>query len=138
MLFVRAPTLLVHRNPAQQQDYTMINGVHALIYTKQADDVRAFFRDVLEWRTVDAGHGWLIFAMPPAELGIHPADEGMEPSHELYLMCDNVHKTLDTLRAKGVKIAREVSDQGWGRVAAIELPGGSELGIYEPRHTTAL
>src|SRR6186713_1665501 len=99
----------------------MINGVHALIYTKQADEVRAFFRDVLQWRTVDAGHGWLIFGMPPAELGIHPS-EG-EATHELYLMCDDVHATLAELKKKGVEIAREVSDQGWGLVAAIRLPG---------------
>jgi predicted enzyme related to lactoylglutathione lyase len=114
----------------------MINGVHALIYTKQADEVRAFFRDVLQWRTVDAGQGWLIFGMPPAELGIHPS-EG-EATHELYLMCDDVHATLAELKKKGVEIAREVSDQGWGLVAAIRLPGGSEIGIYEPRHPTAL
>ena len=114
----------------------MITGVHALIYTKQADEVRAFFRDVLEWRTVDAGEGWLIFAMPPAELGIHPSDE--EATHELYLMCDDLNATLAQLRAKGVQIAREVRDQGWGLVSAIRLPGGSELGIYEPRHPTAI
>ena len=114
----------------------MINGVHALIYTKQADEVRAFFRDVLQWRTVDAGQGWLVFGMPPAELGIHPSDD--EASHELYLMCDDLNATLAQLRTKGVEIAREVSDQGWGLVSAIRLPGGSELGIYEPRHPTAL
>ena len=114
----------------------MINGVHALIYTKQADEVRAFFRDVLQWRTVDAGQGWLIFELPPAELGIHPSDE--EATHELYLMCDDVHATLEELEKKGVQIAREVSDQGWGLVAAIRLPGGSEMGIYEPRHPTAI
>jgi predicted enzyme related to lactoylglutathione lyase len=114
----------------------MITGVHALLYTKQADDVRAFFRDVLEWRTVDAGEGWLIFAMPPAELGIHPSDD--DARHELYLMCDDLNATLAQLRAKGVQIAREVSDQGWGLVSAIRLPGGSELGIYEPRHPTAI
>ena len=114
----------------------MINGVHALIYTKQADEVRTFFRDVLQWRTVDAGQGWLIFGMPPAELGIHPSEE--EATHELYLMCDDVHATLEDLKKKGVEIAREVSDQGWGLVAAIRLPGGSELGIYEPRHPTAI
>jgi predicted enzyme related to lactoylglutathione lyase len=114
----------------------MITGVHALIYTKEADEVRAFFRDVLEWHTVDAGEGWLIFAMPPAELGIHPSDD--EASHELYLMCDDLNATLAQLRAKGVQIAREISDQGWGLVSAIRLPGGGELGIYEPRHPTAL
>src|SRR5262245_54836803 len=114
----------------------MITGVHALIYTKQAEEVRAFFRDVLEFKTVDAGHGWLIFAMPPAELGIHPADE--TSYHELYLMCDDLHATLASLRSKGVEISTEVSDQGWGLVAGIRLPGGSELGIYEPRHPTAI
>jgi predicted enzyme related to lactoylglutathione lyase len=114
----------------------MITGVHALIYTKQAEEVRAFFRDVLEWKTVDAGHGWLIFGMPPAELGVHPADD--TPYHELYLMCDDIHGTLASLRSRGVEISTEASDQGWGIVAGIRLPGGSEIGIYEPRHPTAI
>jgi predicted enzyme related to lactoylglutathione lyase len=114
----------------------MISGVHALLYSADADALRAFLRDVLEWRSVDAGRGWLIFAMPPAELAAHPA-EG-EFRCELYLMCDDVEATMAALRAKGVEFARPVSDQGWGLVTAIKLPGGGELGLYQPRHPTAL
>jgi predicted enzyme related to lactoylglutathione lyase len=110
----------------------MITGVHALIYSRQAEDVRNFFRDVLGWRSVDAGEGWLIFALPPAELAIHPAEEG---SHELYLMCDD---TVAELERKGVSLARPIHEEVWGRVTALELPGGSMLGLYEPRHPTAL
>lgn len=115
----------------------MITGVHALVHTPQADDVRAFFRDVLGFSAVDAGDGWLIFALPPAELGVHPA-EGIGAKHELYLMCDDVDATIDELTAKGAEIARPVADERWGRVTAIRLPGGMELGLYEPRHPTAL
>jgi predicted enzyme related to lactoylglutathione lyase len=115
----------------------MITGIHALLYSKDADAVRTLFRDVLGFSAVDAGQGWLIFALPPAELGIHPAEQGAEHT-ELYLMCDNVESTIADLRTKGVEIVRPVSDQGWGRVTAIRLPGGGELGLYEPRHPTAL
>src|SRR5208282_6753195 len=96
------------------------------------DKVRAFFRDVLGLAAVDAGGGWLIFALPPAELAVHPTDG--DGRHELYLMCDDIHATLTELRGKGVEVAREVSDQGWGLMAAIRLPDGSEFGVYEPRH----
>jgi predicted enzyme related to lactoylglutathione lyase len=116
----------------------MINGIHALLYSRNADATRAFFRDTLGLTAVDAGQGWLIFALPPAELGIHPEEEGGEGHAELYLMCDDVDVTIAELRKKGVQTARPVSDQGWGRVTAIELPGGGELGLYEPRHPTAL
>jgi predicted enzyme related to lactoylglutathione lyase len=114
----------------------MITGVHALIYTRGAEEVRAFFADVLGFASVDAGGGWLIFALPPAELGIHPADTGA--SYETYLMCDNVHATVDELRAKGVEFTRPISDAGFGLVTAIALPGGGELGLYEPKHPTAI
>src|SRR5918911_3829089 len=113
----------------------MITGAHALIYTPQAESVRAFFRDVLGFSSVDAGHGWLIFALPPAEMGIHPAEGS---SHELYLMCDDIRATVAELSAKGVEFSRPVSDEGFGLVTAIKLPGGGELGLYEPRHPTAL
>ena len=116
----------------------MITGIHALLYSRDADATRALVRDVLGFSSVDAGHGWLIFALPPAELGIHPAEENGEPGAELYLMCDNVESTISVLRSRGVEIARPVSDQGWGRVTAIRLPGGGALGLYEPRHPTAL
>jgi predicted enzyme related to lactoylglutathione lyase len=110
----------------------VINGVHAIVFSPQADQVRAFFRDVLGLGSVDAGGGWLIFALPPAELAVHPADG--PGHHELYLMCDDIHATLADLTARGVDVAREVSDQGWGLLAAIRLPDGSEFPIYEPRH----
>jgi catechol 2,3-dioxygenase-like lactoylglutathione lyase family enzyme len=116
----------------------MITGIHALLYSKDADATRALFRDVLGFSAVDAGHGWLIFALPPAELGIHPEEQRGEARTELYLMCDNLESTVAELRNKGVELARAVSDQGWGRVSAIRLPGGGELGLYEPRHPTAL
>lgn len=114
----------------------MITGVHALIYTKDAEALRAFFRDTLGFGSVDAGGGWLIFALPPAELGIHPDDEG--GSHELYLMCDDIEATLAELRANGVETVGEVEDRGFGLAAALAIPGGGTLGIYEPRHPTAI
>jgi predicted enzyme related to lactoylglutathione lyase len=114
----------------------VINGVHAIVFSPEADKVRAFFGEVLGLPAVDAGHGWLIFAAPPAELAVHPADGASR--HELYLMCDDIHATLADLRSKGVEVAREVSDQGWGLLAAIRLPDGAELAIYEPRHPSPL
>jgi len=118
----------------------MITGMHALVFTPNADDVRAFFRDILGFPNVDAGHGWLIFALPSAELGVHPAkdDEAGGTSHELYLMCDNLDATMAELTAKGVRFAKPVTEAGFGKMTAIALPGGGELGLYEPRHPTAL
>jgi catechol 2,3-dioxygenase-like lactoylglutathione lyase family enzyme len=110
----------------------MITGAHAIIFNRDADGVRAFFRDVLGLPSVDAGQGWLIFALPPAELAAHPTDEPAR--HELYLMCDDVHATVDELRGKGVEFSRPISDEGFGLVTAIKMPGGGELGLYEPRH----
>ncbi|MGH2886688.1 MAG: VOC family protein [Solirubrobacteraceae bacterium] len=110
----------------------MITGMHAIVFSPQAEQVRAFFADVLDMPSADAGDGWLIFALPPAELAVHPADGVTR--HELYLMCDDIQATLASLRDKGAEIARDVADQGWGLLAAIRLPDGSELPIYEPRH----
>ena len=110
--------------------------MHAIVFSPEAEKVRAFFRDVLGLSSVDAGGGWLVFALPPAELAVHPADG--DTRHELYLMCDDIHATLTELRGKGVEVARDVTDQGWGLVAAIRLPDGSEFPIYEPRHPTPL
>jgi catechol 2,3-dioxygenase-like lactoylglutathione lyase family enzyme len=114
---------------------SMVAGVHAILFSQKADELRAFLRDVLELEGVDAGHGWLIFGLPPAELAVHP-DEGLTRC-ELYLMCDDVQATVERLQAKGVEIAQPISDQGWGLLTAIRLPDGSELGIYQPRHPTA-
>jgi catechol 2,3-dioxygenase-like lactoylglutathione lyase family enzyme len=110
----------------------VITGLHAIMFSPEAEKVRAFFRDVLGLPSVDAGQGWLIFAMPPAELAVHPADG--EARHELYLMCDDIQATLAELRDKGAEATRDVTDQGWGLLAAIGLPDGSQLPIYEPRH----
>ena len=106
--------------------------MHAIVFSPDAEKVRAFFQDVLDLPSVDAGGGWLIFALPPAELAVHPADG--DGRHELYLMCDDIHATLAELRDKGVEVTRDVADQGWGLLAAIRLPDGSEFPIYEPRH----
>jgi catechol 2,3-dioxygenase-like lactoylglutathione lyase family enzyme len=114
----------------------VITGIHAIVFSPAAEKVRAFFADVLGLASADAGGGWLIFALPPAELAVHPADG--DGRHELYLMCDDIHATLAELRGKGVEVARDVSDQGWGRLAAIRLPDGEELPIYEPRHRSPL
>jgi predicted enzyme related to lactoylglutathione lyase len=114
----------------------VITGMHAIVFSPEAEKVRAFFRDVLALSSVDAGGGWLIFALPPAELAVHPA--AGESRHELYLMCDDIHATLAELRGKGVEVARDVTDQGWGLVAAIRLPDGSQFPIYEPRHPSPL
>jgi predicted enzyme related to lactoylglutathione lyase len=113
----------------------MITGIHSLIYATDADKVRAFFRDVLEFPFVDVGHGWVIFAMPPAELGIHPTDGKVY--HELYLMCDDVKATVARLQRKGVQCA-EIRDVGWGSLTSVTIPGGGEIGLYEPRHKTAI
>jgi predicted enzyme related to lactoylglutathione lyase len=114
----------------------MITGVHALIYSRDAAADRAFFRDVLGWAFVDAHEGWLIFALPPAELGVHPAEGGA--AHELHLMCDDIEATRQALEEKGVAFARPIEDAGYGRASAIRLPGGGELGLYEPRHASPL
>lgn len=113
----------------------MINGVHAIIFSKDAESVRAFFRDVLDFPAVDAGHGWLIFGLPPAELGIHPAGNS---SHELYLMCDDLAATVENLKSKQVEFADPITDAGFGLITRMKLPGGGELGIYQPKHPTAL
>jgi catechol 2,3-dioxygenase-like lactoylglutathione lyase family enzyme len=112
----------------------VITGAHAIIFSKDAEALRAFLGDTLGFRSVDAGGGWLIFGLPPAELAAHPAEEAGK--HELYLMCDDIEATVAELEAKGVKLAGPISDQRFGLLTAIELPGGGELGLYEPRHPT--
>jgi hypothetical protein len=112
-----------------------ITGVHALLYTPETDALRAVLRDAFGWSHIDSGDGWLIFALPPAELGIHPADG---PSHELSLMCDDLTATMAELRGKGVEFKGEPQDQGWGIVATMALPGGLDMLLYEPRHPTAI
>jgi predicted enzyme related to lactoylglutathione lyase len=113
----------------------VITGAHAIVFTKDAKGSRAFFRDVLGLSSVDAGAGWLIFALPAAELAAHPAEEA---HHEIYLMCDDVHATVTELTAKGVKFTRPITETDWGRMTALQLPGGDELAIYEPKHPSPL
>jgi catechol 2,3-dioxygenase-like lactoylglutathione lyase family enzyme len=113
----------------------MIDGAHVVIYSTDADADRAFFRDVLEYPAVDAGGGWLIFALPPAEVAFHPTDGAS--SHELYFMCDDIEQTMADLRAKGVDFDGDIVNAGFGRLASLLLPGGGKVGIYEPRHPRA-
>jgi catechol 2,3-dioxygenase-like lactoylglutathione lyase family enzyme len=110
----------------------MITGTHAIIFTKEAEAVRAFLGDVLGLSSVDAGGGWLIFALPPAEVAAHPTDG--DGYHELYLMCDDIEATVEELEGKGVEFSGPVTDEGFGLMTAIKLPGGGQLGLYEPRH----
>lgn len=115
----------------------MIIGAHAILYSKQADAVRAFFRDTLGLHSVDAGRGWLIFALPPAEIAAHPSeDEGT--SCELYLMCDDLERTLAELKAKGVSATRDIHEERWGRVTSIKIAEGTEIGLYQPKHPLAI
>jgi len=100
----------------------MITGAHAIVFTRDAEATRGLFRDVLGFPSVDAGGGWLIFALPPAEVAAHPADG--DERQELYLMCDDIAATAEELRAKGVELSRPISDEGWGLVTAIRMPGG--------------
>lgn len=109
----------------------MFIGAHTIIGSSDAEADRAFFRDVLGLDSVDVGGGWLIFALPPAEVAVHPGKNG---SQTLYLMCADLDVTLAELRRKGVRIGDEIHDEPWGRLATMTLPGGSELSIYQPRH----
>jgi catechol 2,3-dioxygenase-like lactoylglutathione lyase family enzyme len=113
----------------------MIFGAHVIVYSKDAAADRAFFREVLGFKAVDAGHGWLIFALPPAEAAVHPAGESER--HELYFMCDDLKAEISTLASQGVQCS-EVEEARWGSIAKIRLPGGSEVGLYQPKHPTAL
>jgi catechol 2,3-dioxygenase-like lactoylglutathione lyase family enzyme len=113
----------------------MISGAHLIVYSRNAEAERAFLRDALGFKSVDAGHGWLIFAPPPAEAAIHPSDEG--GVHELFFMCDELKAEMAVLEKKGVKCSR-VHEQRWGSITKMRLPGGGEVGLYQPKHPTAL
>jgi catechol 2,3-dioxygenase-like lactoylglutathione lyase family enzyme len=113
----------------------MISGVHAIVFGEDADATRAFFRDVLNLDGVDAGGGWLIFALPPAEVAVHPGDK---PSHELYLMCADLEATMAELTAKGVEFVEPVTDAGWGLLTRLKVPGAGDIGLYQPRHPSPL
>jgi catechol 2,3-dioxygenase-like lactoylglutathione lyase family enzyme len=113
----------------------MISGAHIIVYTKDAEADRSFFRDVLGFDSVDAGRGWLIFALPPGEAAFHPADKN--GPHELYFLCDNLKSEMAALVKKGVTCS-EVHEERWGSITRIQLPGGGEIGLYQPKHPTAL
>ncbi len=123
----------------------MITGVHFLLYSKNAEADRVFFRDVLGFKAVDVGGGWLIFGMPPAEMGIHPGDGKFVQSHAenallgtvMYLMCDDLRATMADLRAEGVECSETVEAQ-WGVTTTVPLPSGERVGLYQPKHATAL
>jgi hypothetical protein len=118
-----------------------IIGAHVLLYTTEAEKLRATFRDVFGWKHVDAGDGWLIFALPPAELGVHPEEGPTAESgtlHQLSLMCDDINTTVRELRAKGIDIPGEPVDESYGITIAINLPGGCQVMLYEPRHAMAI
>jgi hypothetical protein len=113
----------------------MIRGAHVILYSADADADRAVLRDVLGLPHVDAGGGWLILQLPPAEVAVHPADTA--GAAELYLVCDDIEATVAELGERGVAVGGPVTDEGWGLLTTIRLPGGSRLGLYEARHPTA-
>ena len=121
----------------------MFFGTHLLLYSRDPEADRAFFRDILEIPAVDAGENWLIFALPPAEMGIHPGEGAAAPppsnlaTATLYMMCRDLNETMAKLAAKGVPCAA-VREAGWGSVTSIPLPGGSSVGLYEPHHPLAI
>jgi hypothetical protein len=118
-----------------------IIGAHALLYTSEPEALRAMLRDVFGWKYVDAGDGWLIFALPPAELGVHPAEGPTHASgvrHQLTFMCDDIAATMRELGEKGVQIEGEPEDEGWGITVMLKLPGGVQVMLYEPRHAVAI
>jgi hypothetical protein len=113
----------------------MISGAHVIVYSKNAEADRTFFRDVLQFASVDAGHGWLIFALPPAEAAVHPSDEG--GTQEVYFMCDDLKAEMASLANKNVECS-EVQEVRWGSITKMLLPGGGQVGLYQPKHPTAL
>jgi catechol 2,3-dioxygenase-like lactoylglutathione lyase family enzyme len=117
----------------------VIKAFHAIVYSRDAEATRAFFRDTLNLSSVDAGGGWLIFALPPAEIGVHPTEgEAGEPKHQFSLICDDVAATVTELKAKGVEFEGGIEDHGWGIVSTLKVPGAGSLMLYQPRHASPL
>jgi catechol 2,3-dioxygenase-like lactoylglutathione lyase family enzyme len=112
----------------------VITGAHNVVYAPDADAARAFFRDVLGLPYVDAGGGWLMFTLPPTDVGIHPTGPDAAPGHELFLTCDDVEATVADLRAKGAEFDGEITDRGWGRYVTLRVPGAGTIGLYQPTH----
>ena len=113
----------------------MISAAHIVVYTKNAEADRAFFRDVLGFKSVDAGHGWLVFALPPGEAAFHPSDEN--GAHELYFICDDLKAEMASLAKKDVKCS-QVQEARWGWITKMRLPGGGAVGLYQPKHPLAV
>jgi catechol 2,3-dioxygenase-like lactoylglutathione lyase family enzyme len=118
----------------------VIAGAHTIIYAEDAETARAFFREVLGFPSVDAGEGWLIFELPPGELALHPGPGWGQAvgHHELFLMCDDIERTVDELRRKEVEFVAPISDEGYGLMTRLKIPGGGEIGLYEPKHASPL
>ena len=127
---------LTKATPANREAPGMITGIHAILYSRDAERVRDFLSEVLDLSSVDAGGGWPIYAAPPTELAVHPTDDE-EAGHELYLMCDDIEEALERLAERGIN-ASEVTDRGWGLLTTIELPSGETIGMYEPRHASPI
>jgi len=121
--------------PRDENEAAMITGAHVIIYSMDPESDRAFFRDVLKFPAVDAGHGWLIFALPPAEAAFHPSEKN--GLHELYFMCDDLKLTMESLKGKKVKCG-SVKEERWGSLTTIFLPGGGKVGLYQAKHPTAI
>ena len=111
----------------------MIIGAHSIIYAEDAERTRAFIRDVLGFPFVDVHEGWLIFKLPPGELGIHPVEPSGSGRHELYFMCDDIRSFVDRLTMLGIECSA-VEEQRWGSLTRLKLPGGGQIGVYQPRH----
>jgi catechol 2,3-dioxygenase-like lactoylglutathione lyase family enzyme len=116
----------------------VISGAHAILFAEDADAARAFLRDVLGLAGVDAGEGWLIFSLPPAEVAVHPGPGQPAGQHELFLMCHDIDQTVTELKEKGVEFVAPVSNEGFGLMTRLRIPGGGEIGLYEPRHPSPL
>jgi catechol 2,3-dioxygenase-like lactoylglutathione lyase family enzyme len=114
----------------------VITGVHTIIFTRDPEQARVFFRDVLGLPSIDAGGGWLIFALPPAELAFHPTDA--VGHQQLYFMCDDIHATVAELKAKGVEFTRGITEERFGLITSLRVPGGDELALYQPSHPSPL
>src|ERR1700735_233041 len=113
----------------------MITAAHVIVYSRDAEADRIFFRDVRGFPSIDAGHGWLIFALPAAEAAFHPAEQN--DRHELYFMCDDLKEEISALKIKGVACS-DIHNERWGSITRVSLPGGGKIGLYQPAHPTAL
>ena len=124
-------TVQQKKEGVKYQNYIMITGVHTIIYSKNAEADKAFFRDILKLNNVDVGHGWLIFGLPPSELAVHPSTESNH--HEIYLMCDDINLFVQQMKEHRLAYS-EIKDEGWGLLVDLTLPGGGRIGVYQARH----